>query len=57
MGKQLPIDNITKGNYIEALEPDIYYTIKSGENSQRHRVVNNLPGLKNSVRLLKKQIN
>ncbi|MFO7615378.1 MAG: Fic family protein [Bacteroidales bacterium] len=54
MGKQLPIDNITKGNYIEALEPDIYYTIKSGENSQRHRVVNNLLGLKEFCPIIRK---
>ncbi len=44
IGKQLPIKNITSGNYVEALEPQKYYTIANGENSKRHRVVNNLLG-------------
>ncbi len=44
LDKQLPIENITSGNYVYALEPELYYTITSGQNSQRHRVVNNLLG-------------
>lgn len=43
-GRRLPIDDLSKGNYLEALEPDIYYTLSRGEKSQRHRVINNLLG-------------
>ncbi len=42
--KQLPIDNLTAGNYIDALEADEYYTIQNGTRSSRHRIVNNLLG-------------
>ena len=45
-GKQLPIDDITSGNYVDALEAKEYYTIQNGENSPRHRIVNNLLGPK-----------
>ncbi len=43
-GRRLPIDDLSSGNYLEALEPDIYYTLSRGEKSQRHRVINNLLG-------------
>jgi len=43
---KLPIDDITSGNYVEALETKKYYTIINGEKSQRHRIVNNLLGPK-----------
>lgn len=42
--RRLPIDDLSKGNYTEALEPDIYYTLSRDEKSRRHRVVNNLLG-------------
>lgn len=42
--KQLPIDDLITGNYVDALETNDYYTVKSGERSPRHRVVNNLLG-------------
>ncbi len=53
-GKQLPIDDITSGNYVEALEPKEYYTISNGENSQRHRIVNNLLGPKEFCPIIRK---
>lgn len=43
-GKPLPIDDITSGNYVDALEVEEYYTVANGEKSQRHRIVNNLLG-------------
>ena len=43
-GRRLPIDNLSRGNYLEALEPDVYYTLPRGENSRRHRIINNLLG-------------
>ncbi|MCF6253653.1 MAG: hypothetical protein L3J38_02775 [Thiomicrorhabdus sp.] len=45
-GKSLPIDNITSGNYVNALEAEKYYTVQSGEKSPRHRIINNLLGSK-----------
>lgn len=44
--KQLPVDNLTSGNYVDALEAKDYYTVQNGKNSSRHRVVNNLLGPK-----------
>ena len=43
-GRRLPIDDLSRGNYLEALEPDAYYTLPRGGKSQRHRVINNLLG-------------
>jgi Fic family protein len=43
-GEQLPIDGITSGNYVDALETKKYYTVQSGDKSPRHRIVNNLLG-------------
>lgn len=43
-GHHLPIDDLVSGNYIDALEPEKYFTIRKGKNSPRHRVVNNLLG-------------
>ena len=45
-GKQLPVDDLTSGNYVDALEAKDYYTIQNGEKSSRHRIVNNLLGPK-----------
>ncbi|MBF0408443.1 MAG: Fic family protein [Candidatus Riflebacteria bacterium] len=42
--KILPVDDVSSGNYVNAIEEKLYYTITNGEKSQRHRVVNNLPG-------------
>ncbi len=43
-GKQLPLDDIVSGNYVDALESKKYYTIRNGEKIQRQRIVNNLLG-------------
>ena len=42
--KMLPIDDITSGNYVDALETKKYYTVQNGNKSPRHRIVNNLLG-------------
>lgn len=42
--KQLPIDDMTTGNYVDALETRDYYTVQQGPRSARHRIVNNLLG-------------
>ncbi|MDD3904775.1 MAG: Fic family protein [Sphaerochaeta sp.] len=43
-GKQLPIEDLTTSNYVDALEASEYYTVYNGEKSSRHRIVNNLLG-------------
>ncbi len=43
-GKQLPLDDIASGNYVDALETEKYYTIPNGNKFPRHRIVNNLLG-------------
>jgi hypothetical protein len=43
-GRQLPVSDITSGNYVEALEPEKYFTLQTGAKSRRHRVIDNLPG-------------
>jgi len=43
-GRELPLPDLTKGNYIELLEPDRYYTTAPGRRVQRQRVIDNLLG-------------
>jgi len=52
--KQLPVEGITSGNYVDALEAKEYYTIANGEKSQRHRIVNNLLGSKDFCPVIRK---
>ncbi|MDA3837772.1 MAG: Fic family protein [Candidatus Delongbacteria bacterium] len=52
--KTLPIKDISKGNYTEALEPDLYYTINPGVRIQRQRIVNNLLGSKEFCPIVRK---
>jgi len=53
-GQRLPIDDLNSGNYVEALEPEKYYTIRNGRNSPRHRVVNNLLGTKDFCPIIRR---
>ncbi len=43
-GKDLPLPDLTKGNYIDLLEPDRYYTTVPGRRVKRQRVIDNLLG-------------
>ena len=43
-GMQLPIEDLTTSNYVDALKTSEYYTVYNGEKSSRHRIVNNLLG-------------
>jgi hypothetical protein len=43
-GRALPLPDLTKGNYIELLEPERYYTAAPGRRVQRQRVIDNLLG-------------
>jgi len=43
-GKTLPLDELKRGNYIDLLEPDEYYTISPTRQVRRQRVNDNLLG-------------
>jgi Fic family protein len=43
MGNLLDVPNVKRGNYVLVVDPSQQLTV-AGENSKRHRVVNNLPG-------------
>jgi hypothetical protein len=43
-GRQLPLADLTKGNYIELLEAGGYYTTIPDRRVQRQRIINNLLG-------------
>jgi len=43
-GKELSLSDLTKGNYIDILETDRYYTISPGRRVQRQRIMDNLLG-------------
>lgn len=43
-GRELSLPDLTKGNYIDLLEADRYYTTASGRRVQRQRVIDNLVG-------------
>jgi Fic family protein len=53
-GKQLPVDDLSSGNYVDALETKDYYTVENGEKSSRHRIVNNLLGPKSFCPLVRR---
>lgn len=42
--RKLHIPDLNEGNYVPLLDEKLQYTIGKGENSQRHRIKNNLPG-------------
>lgn len=44
-GRELPLEDCRMGNYIDALDDRHYFTLRNGQKSPRHRVVNNLPGV------------
>jgi Fic family protein len=52
-GKQLKIDDIHKGNYIDLIDDSLQYPGLS-VGSKRHRIKNNLPGVKNFCPLIRK---
>ncbi|MDD3148989.1 MAG: Fic family protein [Candidatus Riflebacteria bacterium] len=53
-GSQLPICDLTSGNYVDAMEPEKYFTLQNGEKSRRHRVVDNLPGCRSFCPVVRK---
>jgi len=53
-GKRLPVDDISSGNYVGALDAGQYFTVRNGERSQRHRIVNNLLGPKSFCPIIRR---
>lgn len=53
-GCRLPIEDLSQGNYLEVLEPDIYYTLAQGKKSRRHRIINNLLGTRGFCPIVRK---
>jgi len=43
-GKKLPLDDVKRGNYVDLLEPDKYYTITPARQVRRQRINDNLLG-------------
>ena len=52
-GEQLPIDNLTQGNYIDLLNKDKYYTTQ-GKRTQRQRIRDNMLGPSSFCPLVRK---
>lgn len=42
--RELPLPDQTRGNYVDLLEPDRYYTAMPGRRVQRQRIIDNLLG-------------
>ena len=53
-GRKLPIEDLPNGNYLKALESDIYYTLSQGRKSRRHRIINNLLGTREFCPIIRK---
>jgi hypothetical protein len=43
-GRELPLPDLNRGNYLDLLEPDRYYTLFPGHRARRQRIMNNLLG-------------
>ena len=43
-GTRLPMDDVERGNYIDLLDPDQYYTVTPGRQVRRQRINDNLLG-------------
>lgn len=53
-GQELPLPDLTKGNYTPLLEPDRYYTAAPGRRVQRQRVIDNLLGGKDFCPIIRR---
>jgi len=42
--KELDVENLKTGNYVELVNPKIQYALSNGIKSSRHRIINNLTG-------------
>ncbi|RYM33989.1 cell filamentation protein Fic [Brumimicrobium glaciale] len=54
LNKELPIEDLTIGNYVNAVDSSLQYSIPKGEKTSRFRVMNNLPGTIDFCPLIRK---
>jgi len=54
LGIKLSIPDLQVANYVPLLDDGIQFSIKTGEKSSRHRIINNLPGTRNFCPLIRK---
>ena len=52
-GKQLPLPDLKKGNFVPVINDKLQYAVK-GTRSSRHRIINNLPGTPGFCPLIRK---
>lgn len=52
--RKLELPDLTKGNYIELLESERYYTVTSKHRAQRQRIINNLLGRKDFCPIIRR---
>jgi hypothetical protein len=52
--KALEIPDLKEGNYVQLVDEKLQYAITKGINSNRHRIINNLPGTINFCPLISK---
>ena len=54
LNKQLSIKDLKIGNYVTLVTPDLQFALAKGEKSERHRILNNLPGINGFCPLIRK---
>ncbi|MBK8954042.1 MAG: Fic family protein [Saprospiraceae bacterium] len=54
LNKQLIIDDLQIGNYVSLVNSNIQYSLNTGQNSIRHRIINNLPGVSGFCPMIRK---
>ena len=56
MEKELNVPDLSTGNYIDLVDENIQYTCHAAESYKRHRIRNNLPGVKNFCPMIRKTV-
>ncbi|MEP7196229.1 MAG: Fic family protein [Saprospiraceae bacterium] len=54
LNKRLPVEDLQKGNYVQLVDTDLQFALDIGEKSNRHRIVNNLPGVNGFCPLIRR---
>jgi len=54
LNKRLTLDDLQIGNYVYLVDTDLQFALSGGEKSSRHRIINNLPGVRNFCPLIRK---
>ena len=54
LNSRLEIDDLKKGNYVLLVDEQKQYAVSEGEKSNRHRIINNLPGTRDFCTMITK---